>query len=126
MAGAARLAIAGIATRSAAVAAAIGTVSFPVTIVACAVVAVLGIAAFVSVTLALAVAAFVVAVALANKMARGIWAMLTRNEAYRGPVPIDASRKRRIIRVSGWGGRIRTYGTRYQKPLPYHLATPQR
>ena len=27
--------------------------------------------------------------------------------------------------VSGWGGRIRTYGTRYQKPLPYHLATPQ-
>ena len=26
----------------------------------------------------------------------------------------------------GWGGRIRTYGTRYQKPLPYHLATPQR
>ena len=28
-------------------------------------------------------------------------------------------------RHSGWGGRIRTYGTRYQKPLPYHLATPQ-
>ena len=26
----------------------------------------------------------------------------------------------------GWGGRIRTYGTRYQKPMPYHLATPQR
>ena len=26
---------------------------------------------------------------------------------------------------AGWGGRIRTYGTRYQKPLPYHLATPQ-
>ncbi len=24
----------------------------------------------------------------------------------------------------GWGGRIRTYGTRYQKPMPYHLATP--
>ena len=24
-----------------------------------------------------------------------------------------------------WGGRIRTYGWRYQKPLPYHLATPQ-
>src|SRR6056297_1448176 len=32
----------------------------------------------------------------------------------------------RALRVSGWGGRIRTYGTRYQKPLPYHLATPQR
>jgi len=32
----------------------------------------------------------VVAVALANKMARGIWAMLTRNENYRGPVLIAA------------------------------------
>ena len=28
-------------------------------------------------------------------------------------------------RKIGWGGRIRTYGTRYQKPTPYHLATPQ-
>ena len=27
--------------------------------------------------------------------------------------------------VSGWGGRIRTYGTRDQNPLPYRLATPQ-
>ena len=26
--------------------------------------------------------------------------------------------------MAGWGGRIRTYGTRYQKALPYHLATP--
>ena len=26
---------------------------------------------------------------------------------------------------TGWGGRIRTYDTRYQKPMPYHLATPQ-
>ena len=25
---------------------------------------------------------------------------------------------------AGWGGRIRTYGTCYQKALPYHLATP--
>src|SRR6056297_2352013 len=32
----------------------------------------------------------VVAVALANKMARGIWAMLTRAEDYRGPVLIGA------------------------------------
>ena len=31
-----------------------------------------------------------------------------------------------VKEVSGWGGRIRTYGTRYQKPLPYHLATPHR
>lgn len=32
----------------------------------------------------------VVAVALANKMARGIGAMLTRGEIYRGPVQIGA------------------------------------
>src|SRR5215475_12899392 len=25
----------------------------------------------------------------------------------------------------GWGGRIRTYEWRLQRPLPYHLATPQ-
>ena len=31
-----------------------------------------------------------VRVALANKMARGIWAMLTRGESYRGPVLIGA------------------------------------
>lgn len=35
------------------------------------------------------------------------------------------SRRTTQRRHSGWGGRIRTYGTRYQKPLPYHLATPQ-
>lgn len=27
---------------------------------------------------------------------------------------------------NGWGGRIRTHEWRYQKPLPYHLATPQK
>ena len=32
----------------------------------------------------------VVAVVLANKMARGIWAMLSRDENYRGPVLISA------------------------------------
>ena len=26
---------------------------------------------------------------------------------------------------SGWGARIRTWECRYQKPVPYHLATPQ-
>ena len=31
----------------------------------------------------------------------------------------------RNVGKSGWGGRIRTYDTRYQKPMPYHLATPQ-
>ena len=30
-----------------------------------------------------------------------------------------------IIYIDGWGGRIRTYGTRDQNPMPYHLATPQ-
>ena len=29
-----------------------------------------------------------VAIALANKMARGLWAMLTKNEEYRGPVMV--------------------------------------
>jgi transposase len=32
----------------------------------------------------------VAAFALANKMARGIWAMLTRSENYRGPVTAGA------------------------------------
>ena len=27
---------------------------------------------------------------------------------------------------SGWGGRIRTYECRLQKPVPYHFATPQK
>src|SRR5215217_4387272 len=26
---------------------------------------------------------------------------------------------------TGWGGRIRTYECRIQRPVPYHLATPQ-
>ena len=28
-------------------------------------------------------------------------------------------------RRNGWGGRIRTCACRYQKPVPYRLATPQ-
>lgn len=32
-----------------------------------------------------------VAIALANKMARAIWAMLTRNEDYRNPDPVMAA-----------------------------------
>ena len=32
----------------------------------------------------------VAAFALANKMARGIWAMLTRNEDYRDPMGVGA------------------------------------
>src|SRR5690606_6709146 len=30
------------------------------------------------------------------------------------------------ISNTGWGGRIRTYACRIQRPVPYHLATPQR
>ena len=30
-----------------------------------------------------------------------------------------------IIKKFGWGGRIRTYECRLQKPVPYRLATPQ-
>ena len=29
------------------------------------------------------------------------------------------------LRRIGWGARIRTWECRYQKPMPYHLATPQ-
>ena len=28
--------------------------------------------------------------------------------------------------TAGWGARIRTWEWRHQKPLPYHLATPQK
>ena len=31
-----------------------------------------------------------------------------------------------MARKTGWGGRIRTYEWRFQRPLPYRLATPQR
>src|SRR5262249_41562024 len=30
----------------------------------------------------------------------------------------------RLSKRGGWGGRIRTYEWRLQRPLPYHLATP--
>src|SRR3569832_285182 len=29
------------------------------------------------------------------------------------------------VRLTGWGGRDRTYECRNQNPMPYHLATPQ-
>ena len=35
------------------------------------------------------------------------------------------SRKTRAIQKIGWGARIRTWECRYQKPVPYRLATPQ-
>src|SRR5580765_7067866 len=37
------------------------------------------------------------------------------------PAPVT----HRFSYCRGWGGRIRTYGWRLQRPLPYHLATPQ-
>ena len=33
--------------------------------------------------------------------------------------------QRKKFAKNGWGGRIRTCAWRYQKPLPYRLATPQ-
>ena len=33
--------------------------------------------------------------------------------------------KKPVVFINGWGGRIRTSAWRYQKPLPYRLATPQ-
>lgn len=33
--------------------------------------------------------------------------------------------KGQVFESAGWGGRIRTCAWRYQKPLPYRLATPQ-
>src|SRR5436305_9770091 len=38
---------------------------------------------------------------------------------------ITASDIAALYRGFGWGGRIRTCECRYQKPVPYHLATPQ-
>ena len=37
----------------------------------------------------------------------------------------DPPRRHGYFPVDGWGARIRTWEWRYQKPLPYHLATPQ-
>ncbi len=36
----------------------------------------------------------------------------------------EASKRELSIKVTNWGGRIRTSAWRYQKPLPYRLATP--
>jgi hypothetical protein len=54
-----------------------------------------------------------------------------RNEG-RGGRRLGRSRVNRLTKqatlkreIAGWGGRIRTYDTQYQKLLPYHLATPQ-
>ena len=47
--------------------------------------------------------------------------MFGKFEKYEGIKLICFSRETFV----GWGGRIRTYGTRDQNPMPYHLATPQ-
>ncbi len=40
--------------------------------------------------------------------------------------PVPTLRYRRRIEKGSWGGRIRTYASRDQNPLPYRLATPHR
>ena len=40
---------------------------------------------------------------------------------------LDSLRRavRLVVHLTYWGNWIRTSASRYQKPLPYHLATPQ-
>src|SRR5688500_757866 len=52
------------------------------------------------------------------------------NDARKKPLPpvIEMSRRDlpgRLISITGWGGRIRTFEYRLQRPAPYRLATPQ-
>ena len=42
-----------------------------------------------------------------------------------GPSVPSTSERDAPVGSAGWGGRIRTCECRYQKPVPYHLATPQ-
>ena len=54
--------------------------------------------------------------------------MYRKSKKYEGVKLIFVSREKLkkvfIYLDYGWGGRIRTYGTRDQNPMPYHLATP--
>ncbi len=49
---------------------------------------------------------------------------ILKTERDTGKYSIEAANNEHII--DGWDGRIRTYEWRYQKPLPYHLATSQK
>ncbi len=42
-----------------------------------------------------------------------------------GPYAPPATREYDRVSHNGWGGRIRTFECRFQRPVPYHLATPQ-
>src|SRR5690349_3293384 len=61
---------------------------------------------------------------------RGIPTCLLKFSASSGcdepAINTDALLKQVPLSQSIWGGRIRTSAWRYQKPLPYHLATPQK
>src|SRR5262245_34200924 len=41
------------------------------------------------------------------------------------PLKIFSSLLTNVPRKMNWGGRIRTFEYRFQRPVPYHLATPQ-
>ena len=60
-----------------------------------------------------------------NRMARGCPEPDACQTSNKPSNHCDETLAPEIKEVFGWGGRIRTYGTRLQKPLPYHLATPQ-
>ena len=41
-------------------------------------------------------------------------------------VSVGETSNLKVNKLNGWGGRIRTYECRLQKPVPYRLATPQK
>src|SRR5262245_53998971 len=51
------------------------------------------------------------------------WQISSANK--RWALPENICRLFTALYSHGWGGRIRTYEWRLQRPLPYHLATPQ-
>ena len=70
---------------------------------------------------ALAGATALTATSLASNLTGPSWA----NGSFQDhPHPTKNPPNRRVECV-GWGGRIRTCECRHQKPVPYHLATPQ-
>src|SRR5574340_1658676 len=47
------------------------------------------------------------------------------SDAFGGPIQQQKQPPPAAVRLTGWGGRDRTYECRHQNPMPYHLATPQ-
>src|SRR5262249_11049779 len=58
------------------------------------------------------------------KVAHKVWLRPATRRRTRTFLEMTARRDRCV--ENGWGARIRTWEWRYQKPLPYPLATPQR